>query len=170
MDKPLSAIRRDVVTPATTVLFVVSTVTGVMLLLHWQGALVRASHEWLSLAFGAVAVWHMVKNWRAFQPYLRRNAAILTLAVSLALSIAFTALTGTTEAAGGGPRQVLQALSGASLETAAPVFGLEPAVAAMALQKGGFADVSPADTLEAIAAREARSVMEVMGTLAAARP
>jgi hypothetical protein len=170
MDKPLSTIRRDVVTPATTVLFVVSTVTGIMLLLHWQGGLVRASHEWLSLAFGAFAAWHLVKNWRAFLPYLRRNAAILTLAVSLVASAVFTALTGSTEAAGGGPRQVLQALSAATLERAAPAFGLEPAAAAQALQNAGFAAASPTETLEAIGARNAQPAMAVLGALAAARP
>jgi hypothetical protein len=170
MDKSRHTIRRDVVTPATTVLFVVSTVTGVMLLLHWQGGLVRASHEWLSIAFGAFAAWHLAKNWRAFLPYLRRNAAILTLVVSLVASVVFTALTGSTEAAGGGPRQVLEALSGATLEAAAPAFGLDEAAALAILQEAGFDRAAPADTLAAIGAGDGRSAMAVMGVLAAARP
>jgi hypothetical protein len=62
MRAPMQLIKRDVVTPVTTVLFVVSTASGVMLLLHWQGGLVRTSHEWLSLAFAVFAGWHLVKN------------------------------------------------------------------------------------------------------------
>lgn len=45
---------QDVVTPATAVLVVVSTVTGIMLLLPWQSGL--AAHEWLSVLFVAVVL------------------------------------------------------------------------------------------------------------------
>src|SRR4051812_47741740 len=64
---------RDVVTPVTIVAFVVSTVTGVMLLLHWNVGLVRFSHEWLSVVFSAVAVWHLARNWKSFTAYLRAS-------------------------------------------------------------------------------------------------
>jgi hypothetical protein len=49
-------VSRSVVTPATLVLFVVSTVTGIMLLVHWKAGLVRFSHEWLSVGFSAIAI------------------------------------------------------------------------------------------------------------------
>ena len=70
---------RDVATPGTAVLFVVSTVTGIMLLLHWQSGLVHASHEWLSVIFSAIALWHLIKNWRAFSLYLKRHVPLVTL-------------------------------------------------------------------------------------------
>ncbi len=47
---------QDVVTPATAVLVVASTVTGIMLRLPWQSGLVHAAHELLCVLFVAVAL------------------------------------------------------------------------------------------------------------------
>jgi len=80
------ALTRDIVTPVTVVAFVVSTVTGVMLLAHWNAGLVRFSHEWLSVVFSAVAAWHLFRNWKAFKQYLKRNAALAAFGVSLVAS------------------------------------------------------------------------------------
>ncbi len=166
MAASMGLIKRDIVTPVTTVLFVVSTVSGIMLLLHWQGGLVRAAHEWPSLVFAAFAGWHLVKNWRSFVPYLRRNVAI----AALALSLAFTAMTGTTDASGVSPRVVLKALSAASLETAAPLFDLSPAAAIERLDDAGFAGAAPGNTLAAIAHEAGRPAMDVIAVLAATAP
>jgi len=86
----LKTITRNVVTPVTIVTFVVSTVTGIMLLGHWNAGLVRFSHEWLSVVFSAVGLWHLAKNWNAFVGYLKRNAAIAAFAVSLLASLVVT--------------------------------------------------------------------------------
>lgn len=88
MSAALRTVSRTIVTPVTIVLFVVSTVTGVMLLLRWQAGLVRFSHEWLNLAFSAIALWHLVRNWAAFVQYFRRNLALGAFAVSLIASVA----------------------------------------------------------------------------------
>ena len=167
MTAPRRLLERDIVTRVTTVLFVVSTVTGVMLLLHWQGGLVRASHEWLSLAFAAFAGWHLVKNRHAFAPYLRRHVALTALALSLAFSVAFTAMTATTTGSGGSPREVIQALSGATVEAAAPIFGLSPAAAIERLAGSGFVAATPTDTLAAIGKAAGKPAMEVVAVLAA---
>jgi len=167
MSATSSIVKRDIVTPVTTILFVVSTVTGIMLLLHWQGSLVHVSHEWLSLAFSAVAGWHLVKNWRAFARYLERRVALSAIAAALAISVVFTGLTGSpSTAGGGGPRAVIGALAEASLATAAPALGLEPAAAIDQLTRTGFTPPLLEDTLAAIAARNGRSVMDVLGAMA----
>jgi len=141
---------RDVVTPVTVVTFVVSTVTGVMLLLHWNAGLVRFSHEWLSMVFSAVALWHLARNWRSFTGYLRRNAALAVFAASLAASVVFTGMTGTTSNAS--PGAVFRALAGATVESAAPAFGLTPA-AAIAVLKAADIEATGGETLSAIGAR-----------------
>lgn len=86
-------IGRDLVTPVTAVLFLVSTITGIMLLLHWQGRFVHTAHEWLSVAFSAVAIWHLIRNWHAFLGYLRRPASLAAIGAAVAVSIAFTLAT-----------------------------------------------------------------------------
>ena len=158
---------RDVVTPVTIVTFVVSTVTGVMLLLHWNTGLVRFSHEWLSMAFSAIALWHLVKNWRAFLGYLKRYAAKAAFVASIVVSVVFTGMTGTT---GGGvnPGAVFGALSGATLEAAAPALGLTPDKAVEVLKTANI-DAAPGETLTAIGERAGKNGAAVASLLAAKR-
>jgi hypothetical protein len=155
---------RDVVTPGTAVLFLVSTVTGVMLLLHWQSGLVHASHEWLSVAFSAIALWHLVKNWRAFTLYLRRNVPLVAIVLTIALSLAFTAAT--ARGPGGGPGAIVGAIAAQPLSAVAPAMGLDQARALALLQAAGV-EAGGEDSLAAIAGRSGRDAFELAGVLAA---
>lgn len=155
---------RDVVTPVTMVLFLVSTITGVMLLLHWQSGLVRFSHEWLSLVFSAIAVWHLARNWKAFLGYLKRNLALGALVVSLVLSVGITAMTGHTGAPVS-PKAVFHQVSQASVEAAAPAFGLSSQQAMDILAAAGIA-AEPTDTLAALGQRSGLGSPGLMTLLA----
>ncbi|HYG86722.1 MAG TPA: DUF4405 domain-containing protein [Azospirillum sp.] len=143
-------VTRNIVTPVATVLFIVSTVTGVMLLAHWNAGLVRFSHEWLSMAFSAVAIWHLVKNWNAFTLYLKRNLALAAFVVSLVGSVAITGMTGTTSNVS--PGAVFRALSSATLDAAAPALGVTPATA-IAVLKAANIDAAGSETLDQIGRR-----------------
>ena len=159
---------RDVVTPVTIVTFVVSTVTGVMLLLHWNTGLVRFSHEWLSMAFSAIALWHLVKNWRAFLGYLKRYAAKAAFVATIVASVVFTGMTGTTGGGSVNPGAVFGALSGATLEAAAPALGLTPDKAVEVLKTANI-DATPGETLTAIGERAGKNGAAVASLLAAKR-
>lgn len=156
---------RDVVTPVTIVTFVVSTVTGIMLLLHWNAGLVRFSHEWLSVVFSAIALWHLAKNWRAFMGYLKRHAARAAFAGSLIVSVVFT---GTTGGGGANPGAVFGALSGARLEAAAPALGLAPDRAVEVLKAANI-DAAPGETLTVIGERAGKTGAAIASMLAAKR-
>jgi len=165
----LSLIRRigrDMVTPVTLVTFLVSTITGIMLLLHWNQGLVRASHEWLSLVFSAIAIWHLARNWRTFLGYLRRNLAVSALVAALAGSVVFTAMTASGSSAS--PGAVFRALSQAPLAAAAPAFGTTPEAALAKLRAAGI-EAAPQETLAAIGARAGRSGAEMATLLARTR-
>ncbi|WP_026381485.1 DUF4405 domain-containing protein [Afifella pfennigii] len=154
---------RNIVTPVMIVLFVVSSVTGVMLLFHWYGGLVRFSHEWLSIAFIALGGWHLVRNWKPFTLYWKRSAAVAAFAVSLAASVLITGMTGTSSNVS--PGAVFRAVTSASLEDAAPAFGLTPEKAVEVL-KGAAIAAESGETLNAIGARAGRSGAEVASLLA----
>ncbi len=160
----LKSITRNVVTPVTIVTFVVSTVTGVMLLLHWNAGLVRFSHEWLSVVFSAVGLWHLAKNWGAFLAYLKRNVAVAAFAVSLLLSLVFTGMTGSTSQVN--PGAVFGALSRAPLAAAAPAFGLSPDEAITRL-KASSIDAASGETLAVIGTRAGVGAAGVVSILAA---
>ena len=162
-----STISRQIVTPVTIVLFVVSTVTGIMLLLHWNGNLVRFSHEWLSVAFSAIGVWHLVRNWTAFVQYFKRNVAVSAFVVSIVGSLIFTAMTG-TPAGTGGPGAMLRAVANAPLETVAPVFGLDTDKAVQALKAANI-EAQPGESLAAIGTRAGMNAVGVANILTAAK-
>jgi hypothetical protein len=159
---------RDVVTPGTAVLFLVSTVTGIMLLLHGQSGLVHASHEWLSVVFSAIAIWHLVKNWRAFSLYLKRNVPLVAIAVTIVVALAFTAAT--ARGPGGNPRAIVGAIATQPLAVVAPALGLDQARATALLREAGV-DAAGHETLAAISGRSGRDAFELAGMLAGgARP
>ena len=170
MTMPISkTMTRDVVPPVTIVTFVVSTVTGIMLLLHWNAGLVRFSHEWLSVVFSAIALWHLVKNWRAFMGYLKRHAAQAAFVTSIVVSVVFTGMTGTTGGGGANPGAVFGALSAARLEAAAPALGMTPDKAVEVLKAANI-EAAPDETLTAIGERAGRTGASVASMLAAQRP
>lgn len=152
MSAARKSLSRDIVTPVTIVTFVVSTVTGIMLLAHWNSGLVRFSHEWLSVVFGAIAVWHLARNWKAFTGYLRRRPAVIAFALSLIASVAVTAATAETTT-GGGPRAIIGAVANAPLAVAAPALGLTPERAVEKLAAAGIVVSDPSETLTAIGTR-----------------
>lgn len=158
---------RNIVTPVSAVLFIVSTITGMMLFFHWQGGLVKASHEWLSIAFSAIVIWHLVRNWTSFSNYFRNNIALSAIIISLVASLAFTGMTGRT--GGGSPRIVFKAVSQASVEHAAPAFGLTTAEAMARLKAAGYSG-APSDSLNAVGKRAGKRGSDVMMLLAAKMP
>lgn len=167
MSVTLRGVTRDVVTPVTIVTFVVSTVTGVMLLLHWNAGLVRFSHEWLSVVFSAIGLWHLVKNWTAFKAYLKRNGALAAFVASLAVSVAFTGMTASPTASSVNPRAIFGALSQATLERAAPAFGLDPDAAVVRLKAANI-DAGRGETLDAIGTRSGKGAAGIASILASA--
>lgn len=158
------SLTRDVVTPGTAVLFAVSTVSGIMLLLHWQSGLVHEAHEWLSVVFSAIAAWHLAKNWQAFSSYLRRNVPLVAIAATLLASLAFTAVT--ARGSGGDPGAIVGALAAQPLAAVAPAMGLDPARAEALLQAAGV-DAKGGGSMAAIARRNGRNPFELVGLLAA---
>lgn len=157
------AIKRAVVTPGTIGLFIVSTVTGVMLLLHWQGGLVRFSHEWLSLVFSGIAVWHLVRNWGAFRQYLTNRLAVGVLVATLVASAGVTAVTGSTDSVS--PGAVFHALDRAPLKVVAPAFSLSAEDGVARLAAAGI-EAGPDDTLADIGARNGTTGAAIASRLA----
>jgi len=156
------SIAREAITPITLVLFAVSTVTGIMLLLHWQGGLVKSSHEWLSLVFSAIALWHLARNWKPFLAYLRRRLPQAALVGALAVSIGFTALTG--QSGGVSPGAVFHRLADAPVSSVAPALGLETQAALIRLEAAG-AKAGPDESLATVAGRAGLTTPALLGLM-----
>jgi Domain of unknown function (DUF4405) len=163
MSTTQQSLARNTITPIAAVLFLVSTITGVMLFFHYKGGLVKESHEWLSIVFSVIAIWHLVRNWSRFTPYFKRNSALVAFGLTLIASLAFTAATGRDS--GGGPRMVFMALSNATLEHTAPAFNLSLDEAMKRLKLAGY-DAVPNETLNIIGKRAGKRGGDILFILA----
>ncbi|MBK1624008.1 DUF4405 domain-containing protein [Afifella marina] len=152
-----------IVKPAMIALLVVSGVTGIMMLTHRYSDLVRFAHEWLSVLFIVAALWLLVRNWRIFARSFKRGSGRGAFGIALVASVALTGMTGNAQHVS--PTTVLQALSSAPLEKAAPAFGLEPETALAVLHQAGI-KASLGDTLSTIGARNGTNGAEIASRLA----
>jgi hypothetical protein len=133
-----TSLTRTIATPVTVVLFLVATVSGIMMFFHFQSGLVKETHEWLGLAFVGFGIWHMVRNWQGFLGYFRRNLALVAFAAPLVVAGAMVAATGRVDSGGGGPRAVFKTLEKAPIEKVAPAFGLSAEQALKRLRAAGY--------------------------------
>jgi len=65
-DRLFGIIPQSWVTPLTVCVFAVIATSGLMLFLGLFEGTVKEMHEWLGVAFVAVAALHLAKNWRPF--------------------------------------------------------------------------------------------------------
>jgi hypothetical protein len=83
---------KETATAATSVLFLVVGITGVMLLLGIRSWTIKSIHEWLGLGFAVAGVVHAYRHWGVVVRYLKRPNIWVTTAVVTALAVALVAL------------------------------------------------------------------------------
>jgi hypothetical protein len=76
-------------TAATITLFVILSVTGLMLLFKWDGGFVKEAHSWLGLVFVLTGVFHMVRHWPSIRHYARGRLLWVVAALTLIATAAF---------------------------------------------------------------------------------
>lgn len=75
---------KDVATSFTTLIFLVIAISGVMMFFHFNDMLVKQLHEILGLAFVAVALFHMIMNWKSMKSYFSKKifaCAVIIVAI-----------------------------------------------------------------------------------------
>jgi hypothetical protein len=71
-------------TIVTTATFLVTAVTGVLMFYHLDGRYLRTAHDWIGMAFVIAAVFHVVRNWRAFVKLMKKpRTQVVVLLVAL---------------------------------------------------------------------------------------
>ena len=122
---------RRYATQATIALTIVVGVTGVMMFFRLYKGEVQAMHEWLGLAFAAVALAHVVRHRQIFVGMLRQPRMRVLFAATAVASAAF--IVAAPPKAPNPVRQATQAVMRAPLKDLAPVLGVTPEVLATRL-------------------------------------
>lgn len=145
------------VTAATTGIFAVVGVSGVMMFFHVGEAQVKSMHEWLGLAFVAVTAFHVWRNWPSFASMLGRRGTHVLFVIALLAAGGFV---GASLGGGGGPRgggnpmrQILMAAENAPLTNLAPLLGVSDQVLMRRLTQAGVPVADPSLSLRQIASR-----------------
>lgn len=112
-------------TAATSALFLVIGVSGVLLFFHLGEDLVKGLHEWLGLGFVVAAGLHVWRNFPAFGKLMGKRATHAAFAVALLVAGGFMLSSGQEQGTGGNPmRQFVQVAENAPLTAVAPVLGV----------------------------------------------
>lgn len=113
-------IKREWATPITIGAFLLSGVTGILMFFHFDSALNKPAHEWLSWALVIGVALHIIVNFPVFKKHLKnRKSQIIMGLFTLILALSFIPLGGEK----GGPvfATPVKALASAPLTTVAQV-------------------------------------------------
>jgi hypothetical protein len=74
-------------TPLTIGAFILTGVTGIMMLLKIHSGMVKVVHEWLSLLLVIGTIFHVVANWRIFVNYFSNFKATVIIGIFILVTL-----------------------------------------------------------------------------------
>ncbi len=152
---------RSVITPFTIALFLIISITGVLMFFHIQSGPIRGLHEWLSIVFVVFGVLHVVVNWHVFLTYLKKPAMIIFF-ILIAILPLFLIGHGNERIGGNSIMGIMSNLEESSLTHIAPLFGMDESKAIATLQEHGIKIVSGQQTLHGIAEENTIRSFEIL--------
>lgn len=161
---------RRYVTQTTTAVGLVVGVSGGLLFFDLAKRQVHSMHEWLGMAFLAIAVLHVVRHRGSFAAMLRQPRQHVLLALTGFAMLAFVGASFTAPTGGGNPvHQLADRALDAPLVALAPVLGLGPDEAQRRLAAAGVAVDSPAQSLATLAAANHTDPRRLLGVVLGGR-
>ncbi len=155
---------RSWATPLVVGAFGLMAVSGVLMFFHLNTDLSKGLHEWAGFVLLVGAGAHLVQNWRAFSTYLRRPAAQAIMGIGLAvtvLSVVPMGDAGGTDAL----RPVLASVGEAPVPVLASLTGQNADDVKAELTDAGFAGVTDASTIKALAGEDMGAQMGAMAAV-----
>lgn len=153
--------KKELATSFTTFLFLVISITGVLMFFHILDNFTKQIHEILGLLFVAVAGFHVVVNWKAMQNYFKKKSFIFSaLSVLLVSSIfIFNAPEGESP-----KHQVFNKLFNAPLEKSLTFLGEDLTKSTNILLENGI-KIEDAKSLKELARLNSISPFEIVSKL-----
>ncbi len=85
-------LKRNIVTPYLTFLFLVVGVSGILMLFHIFDDYTKVVHELLGTVFVIFSVLHVIINWKSLKTHFKNKAFIVSGIVTLIFSICFVVM------------------------------------------------------------------------------
>ncbi|KFL34277.1 MULTISPECIES: DUF4405 domain-containing protein [unclassified Sulfurospirillum] len=88
----MKVIPRNVLSAVLTVVFVVVSITGVLMYFKIRMFSVQSLHIWLGFAFAIAGCLHLFKNWSGFLSYFKKRSTMVSIAFALCVTATFIIL------------------------------------------------------------------------------
>jgi hypothetical protein len=160
----------DLLMAATVGFFLISCVTGVMLLCGVGKGIVKDAHEWLSVGLVVAGIIHAIRHWSIIGRYARSVTFWGTAVIVLVLATAFVAPALNRGEGGpgghGGPARgmgaLIQTLENASVTSVAGLVNTTPEALVSRLREAGMTVTGPEETLREVAQSSGQDVVKLM--------
>lgn len=153
---------KDIATSSTTIVFVIISVTGIMLYFHFFNGYIKSLHEILGLLFVAATAFHVFVNWKSMKNYFSKKIFLSFLILFTLISASF--ITKSLDQTNNPKKYVLQHVIKAPLQNSFKLLNLDEKTALALLQSKGFS-VSKQQSLQAIAKENKTSPFEIIALL-----
>ena len=155
--------QRPWITPLVVGIFLLMSVTGLLMFFHLDSGLNKTAHEWVGWGMVVAVGLHITLNWPAFKRYFTQTTGRWVMALCAAiLVLSFVPLGG----AGGGKPPFMapvQALANAPLSVLAQVAGVTPAELRTKLANAGVTAQSDSQSIKDLVGSDFGDQMQILG-------
>lgn len=127
-----------IATSITSLVFIIISVTGVMLYFHFYGQYAKELHEVIGLLFVVAGLAHVVFNWKSMKSYFSKKIFIFMSIAILAVSLSFI-IPAVAEQDGSNPKKVMiESVLNSSLELSIKILNSDMNSAMNKLKENGI--------------------------------
>lgn len=118
-----TGIKRDIATSFTTLMFLVISISGVMMFFHFFDMQVKQLHEILGLVFVGTGLFHVLVNWKSMKNYFSKKIFLMAVIATVIVTSGFV-LNSLNQ--GGNPKiLVLQSVLNAPLKSSLNILNIK---------------------------------------------
>lgn len=85
----MKMIPRNVLSALLVTVFVVVSITGIMMFFKVRPLSTEAIHIWLGFSFAVISVLHLLKNWAGFISYFKKSSTLLSIGGGMIVTALF---------------------------------------------------------------------------------
>ena len=156
---------RDLATSITTFLFLVMSITGVLMYFHILDNFTKQMHEIMGLGFVAIVLFHVFYNWKSMKSYFAKKVFLYSAGIVFLISSGFIVNSILTPKNDSSKRVIISSVLSAPLVDSLVLFNSNMDLAKAKLEKAGL-KMGNAKTFQEIARENRVNPFEIVGIIA----
>lgn len=158
-------LQRDLATSFTTFLFLVMSITGVLMYFHILDNFTKQMHEIMGLGFVAIVLFHVFYNWKSMKSYFAKKVFLYSAVIVFLISSGFIANSIISPKSDNSKRVIISSVLSAPLSDSLVLFNSNIDLAKAKLEKAGL-KMGNAKTFQEIARENRVNPFEIVGIIA----